>query len=161
RIRLPSDTTLKHATVYGKLEPVVTESDNQRTYAWSKPLCPAAPKDDDLPSREELRTTVVASTFTSWEQVGEWKKKLRADCWKCTPKMQKVVEEVTKTCKTPLEKARALTYWVRRNVRYVSVGEKHDYTPHMPEEVMANRYGDCKDTSQLLATLLREAGIQV
>ena len=31
-----------------------------------------------------------------------------------------------------MEKARALTYWLRRNIRYVSAGEKHDYTPHLP-----------------------------
>jgi tetratricopeptide (TPR) repeat protein len=54
-----------------------------------------------------------------------------------------------------------LTYWVRRNIRYVSSGEKHDYTPHAPALVLANRYGDCKDTSQLLAVMLREAGVPV
>ena len=63
--------------------------------------------------------------------------------------------------KTPLEKARALTYWVRRNVRYVSVGDKHDYTPHPPAKVLANRYGDCKDTSQLLAVMLAAVGVKV
>src|SRR5207244_3557576 len=55
----------------------------------------------------------------------------------------------------------ALTYWVRRNVRYVSAGERHDYTPHAPQKVLANRFGDCKDTSQLLAVMLREAGVAV
>ncbi len=63
--------------------------------------------------------------------------------------------------KTPVEKAPALTYWVRRNVRYLSVGDKHDYTPHRPAKVLANRYGDCKDTSQLLAVMLRACDIKV
>ncbi|MGH7225068.1 MAG: tetratricopeptide repeat protein, partial [Gemmataceae bacterium] len=45
--------------------------------------------------------------------------------------------------------------------RYVSAGAKHDYTPHPPAVVLANRFGDCKDTSQLLAVMLREAGIAV
>src|SRR5262249_26322541 len=58
-------------------------------------------------------------------------------------------------------KARALTYWLRRNIRYVSSGERHDYTPHPPATVLANRFGDCKDTSQMLAVMLREAGIKV
>ena len=72
-----------------------------------------------------------------------------------------MVAEVTKGLDKPLDKARALTYWVRRNVRYVSAGEKHDYTPHQPAQVLANRYGDCKDTSQLLAVMLKEAGVTV
>src|SRR5262249_48173501 len=32
---------------------------------------------------------------------------------------------------------------------------------HVPSHVLANRYGDCKDTSQLLAVMLREAGVKV
>src|SRR5207244_812685 len=52
--------------------------------------------------------------------------------------------------------------WVRRHIRYVSLGPvTHDYTPHTPAVVFANRYGDCKDQSQFLAVLLREAGIPV
>jgi tetratricopeptide (TPR) repeat protein len=161
RVRVPRDVTLKHATVHGKADPLVREEDGQRLYVWRNSHVPAPPKDDDLPSREELRTSVVLSTFTTWQQVGDWKAKLRNECWKCTPKIKKIVEDVTKEHKTPTEKARALTYWVRRNLRYVSAGEKHDFTPHLPEDVLANRYGDCKDTSQLLATMLREAGITV
>ena len=68
---------------------------------------------------------------------------------------------MTRGLSNPADKARALTYWVRRNIRYISTGEKHDYTPHRPALVLANRFGDCKDTSQLLAVMLREAGIPV
>src|SRR5206468_11661281 len=53
------------------------------------------------------------------------------------------------------------TYNVRRNVRSVSAGENHDYTPNLPSEVLASRYGDCRDTSQLLAVMLRQAGLRV
>ncbi len=70
-----------------------------------------------------------------------------------------MAQEVTKGCKTPREKARALTYWVRRRVRYLSRGARHGYTPHAPARTLADRYGDCKDKSQLLAVLLREAGV--
>lgn len=161
RIRVPRDVKLKYATVHGDLAPLVIEEDGQRLYVWRKSHVEAPPKDDDLPSKEELRTSVMASTFSTWEQVGQWKHKIRAECWKCTPKVKAIVAEVTKDCKSPLEKARALTYWVRKNLRYVSAGEKHDYTPHRPEDVLANRYGDCKDTSQLLATMFREAGLTV
>jgi tetratricopeptide (TPR) repeat protein len=160
RVRLPREQTLKFAAANGRMEPAIREVNGQRIYAWRRALCPPTPRDDDLPSREEMRPVVLVSTFTTWEQVGAWKHKIRADCWKCTPKVKKVVEEVTRQHKTDLARARALTYWVRRNVRYVSTGEKHDYTPHLPEEVLANRYGDCKDTSQLLAVMLTEAGIK-
>jgi tetratricopeptide (TPR) repeat protein len=160
RVRLPRDRKLAFACAYGKIEPAVRDAGEQRTFTWRREQCPPMPRDEDLPSREELRASVLVSTFTSWEQVGAWKQRIRTDCWKCTPQIRKVVEEVLREHKTPLARARALTYWVRRNVRYVSEGERHDYTPHLPDEVLANRYGDCKDTTQLLAVMLTEAGIK-
>src|SRR5205085_2532712 len=55
-----------------------------------------------------------------------------------------------------------LTYWVRRRIRYLSVGAvRHGYTPHLPADILAWLFGDCKDQAQLLAVMLRAAGIPV
>jgi tetratricopeptide (TPR) repeat protein/transglutaminase-like putative cysteine protease len=161
RVRLPKNRALKYACAGGKIEPSIQDDGDWRTYLWEAKNRPELPQDENLPSKEEFRLEVVCSTFTSWDEVLEWKGKLRTDCWKCTPQIRQVVEQVTRDLKTPLEKARALTYWVRRNIRYVSVGEKHDFTPHPPARVLANRFGDCKDQSQLLAVMLREVGVEV
>jgi tetratricopeptide (TPR) repeat protein len=161
RVRLPRERALKHAVVGGKVEQAVREEGAWRTYSWRATNCKKLPQDDNLPSKEDLRIWVVCSTFTSWEEVAKWKQRLRADCWQCTPEVRAVVERVTHGLNTPEAKARALTLWLRQKIRYVSVGEKHDYTPHSPAEVLANRFGDCKDTSQLLAVMFREAGIPV
>ncbi|HKB39440.1 MAG TPA: DUF3857 domain-containing protein [Gemmataceae bacterium] len=159
RVRVPVAKQLRHATVGGKLEPQVTERDGFRLYRWAGDNFRQLSKDEDRPSVEEFRLRVACSTFASWDEVGAWKRRLRSGCWECTKEIKQVVDEVTRGLKTPLEKTRALTYWVRRNVRYLSAGEKHLYTPHKPAEVLANRQGDCKDTSQLLAVMLKHAGI--
>jgi tetratricopeptide (TPR) repeat protein len=161
RVRLPKTMPFKYAAVAGRLVPVVTDEGGQRTYVWRGVNCDKLPLDENPPPKEELRLSVACSTFPSWEEVGRWKQRLRADCWQCTDDVRQVVREVTRGLTGPEAKARALTYWVRRNVRYVSAGEKHDYTPNAPGQVLANRFGDCKDTSQLLAVMLREAGIPV
>ncbi len=161
RVRLPKSRVLKFAAIGGKLEPAITEDGNYRTFHWGVTNRREFPQDENLISKEELRLEVACSTFPSWDEVGRWKRRLRSSCWECTPEIGNVVREVTKNLKTPLQKARALTYWVRRNIRYVASGEKHDFTPHAPSQVFANRYGDCKDQSQLLAIMLREAGVHV
>jgi tetratricopeptide (TPR) repeat protein/transglutaminase-like putative cysteine protease len=161
-VRLPRARTLKYATVNGKLKPEVRTQGNYRHYHWLVTNRRQLPQDENLPSKEEFRLRVVLSTFTSWAEVGKWKRKLRKDCWECTAKIRKVVVEVTKDLKTPEEKARALTYWVRRHVRYVSLGTaSHDYKPLTPAAVFANRFGDCKDQAQLLAVMLKAAGLDV
>ncbi len=166
RILVPKGKELKHNLRGGLVGTRVATTEKVlpggvQYFRWQAKDCPRPPQDENLPSREEVRPTVMASTFADWDAVGAWKAKLRAPCWKCTPKVRETVAEVTKGLKTPQEKARALTYWVRRNVRYLAAGEKHDYTPHLPEQILGTRFGDCKDTSQLLAVMLREAGIHV
>jgi tetratricopeptide (TPR) repeat protein/transglutaminase-like putative cysteine protease len=161
RVRIPKTRTLKYATINGKLDPAIKSEGAYRLYHWQAVNLRELPQDEALPSKEELRVSVAVSTFGSWEEVGKWKEKLRADCWKCTAAIRKAVRDVTAGLRTPEEKARALTYWVRRHIRYVSVGVTHDYKPHAPAAVFANRYGDCKDQAQFLAVMLREAGLNV
>ena len=161
RVCLPKDRLLKYAAVGGRLEPRAREAGKYRLYQWAATDRRPLPRDENRPSREDLRLQVACSTFASWEEVGRWKQKVRAGCWECTDEVRNVVREVTRGLETPAEKARALTYWVRRHIRYVAVGVHHAFTPHAPAAVLANRYGDCKDQSQLLAVLLREAGVPV
>jgi tetratricopeptide (TPR) repeat protein/transglutaminase-like putative cysteine protease len=163
RVRVPKNKTLKYATVNGKVDLKITDAaDGAKFYYWSATDNRPLPRDEDRPSKEELRLQVVVSTFPTWEAVAEWKQKVREECWKCTPEVQKVIAEVTRDLKTPEEKAKALTYWVRRHVRYLSRGPGGlGYTPHLPAQVLSNLYGDCKDQAQLLAVMLREIGLPV
>jgi len=50
--------------------------------------------------------------------------------------------------------------FVSRDVRYISLSELgHRVTPHKPDDVIENRFGDCKDKSTLLVRMLNEIGI--
>jgi len=161
RVLLPKERELKYACVFGDVKPAIREVGADRYFHWRADDCKPVPKDDGLPSDEELRPNVSFSTFASWDEVGKWKQQLREKCWECTVDVKKVVEDVTKGITDPVAKARALTHWMRHNIRYVSIGAGHHYTPHLPGQILANRYGDCKDGSQLLAVMLREAGLRV
>src|SRR5476649_1049106 len=57
-------------------------------------------------------------------------------------------------------KALALANWVRRHIRYVGVYiGPGGVVPHPASDVLAQRYGDCKDHAVLLEALLGAAGI--
>src|SRR5262249_38070508 len=134
-VRLPGDKPFKYAAVGGKIEPTRTEEGGWVTYDWKAVNCKRPPSDDNPPSKEGLRLPVACPTFGWGAEVGAWKQKLRNDCWECTQQVRQVVADVTKGLTDPAAKARALTYWMRRNIRYVSAGERHDYTPHPPSVV--------------------------
>jgi tetratricopeptide (TPR) repeat protein/transglutaminase-like putative cysteine protease len=159
-VRVPEGRELKHATVNGNVALTVTSEGGERVYRWVAKHRRPLPQGDHLPSAEEYRLEAVCSTFTSWDEVGRWDQSLVADRSGGTPDVRAVVAEVTRALSTPLDKARVLAQWVRRNVRYVSSGEKHDYTPHPPGEVLAVRAGDCKDTAHLYVVMARAAGLK-
>jgi tetratricopeptide (TPR) repeat protein/transglutaminase-like putative cysteine protease len=160
RVRLPRDKVLKYAPVNGKVEPTIREVGPNRLYLWRVKNRRPLPPDSELPTKEEFRLQLMCSTFPSWDEVGKWKKNLRKECWQCNQAIRDTVREITCCLPSPLEKTRALARWVRRRVRYVSFSSaRHGYTPHQPTQVHECLFGDCKDQAQLLAVMLREAGI--
>lgn len=58
-------------------------------------------------------------------------------------------------------RAGAALHWVQNEIRYfsVSIGE-NSHRPQQPDVVLKRRYGDCKDKSYLLVSLLRELGVK-
>lgn len=162
RLRLPRAMPLHHATVNGTLAHMRNGGVDHCLYHWWSTNRKPLPQDADRPSKETQRLQLIVSTFASWAEVGRWKEALRAQCWSCTPEIRQQVEKVTSGLKTPEEKARALTYWVRRAIRYISISSTgKGYTPRTPAAVFASRFGDCKDQGQLLAVMLKEAGLDV
>jgi tetratricopeptide (TPR) repeat protein len=159
RIRLPRARVLKHATTGGRLKPTVSEAGGWRTYHWQASHLVPPLREAHRPPREEYHLQVRWSTFASWAEVGKWDRQISPKAWECTPEIRQIVRQETKGRKTQEEKARALTYWVRKHIRYLSRHDRDSFAAHPPARVLANRYGDCKDKSQLLAVMLREAGI--
>jgi tetratricopeptide (TPR) repeat protein len=160
RVLMPRGRTLRYSARGGKLEPAVCETEEARLYHWQVRIKPALPADKDLPSKEELRQRLFYGTFASWDEVGDWCRAVRQGCWECTPEVGRVAREVTKGLTAEADKARALTYWLRKNVRYLSLHDRDTWAPLDPQRVFAARYGDCKDQSQMLAVMLREAGVK-
>jgi tetratricopeptide (TPR) repeat protein len=159
RVLLPRGRVLYQNTRGGKLEPTVTDTPDGRLYHWQVRLRPPLAADTDVPTKEELRLKVFYSTYATWDEVGDWYRRVTKGCWECPPEAERIAREVTRGLTSDADRARALTYWVRKNVRYLSLHERESWQPHTPERVLAIRYGDCHDQSRLLAALLRAAGV--
>jgi tetratricopeptide (TPR) repeat protein len=104
---------------------------------------------------------VTFSTFQSWADVAAWYAKLESDRRVPTAQIRAQADAIVKDQQTDEGKAQALYYWVSQNIRYVSlsfgVGR---YQPHFAAQVLANRYGDCKDKTTLLEAMLAAEGLQ-
>lgn len=57
-------------------------------------------------------------------------------------------------------KVDTIARWVRRNIRYVAIENgKYAFSPDLPDDVLAKRYGDCKGSACLIRAMLRAVGI--
>jgi transglutaminase-like putative cysteine protease len=78
-----------------------------------------------------------------------------------TPSIRKLANELTNGLTDDSAKVKALDHWVAKNIRYVAVTLGHGgLIPHPADQVLANRYGDCKDHAILMQALLAAVSIQ-
>ncbi len=161
-VTIPNGRTLRHAAFGRPLIANISETATTRTYAWSTTELLPPPLEDPEVTRENFQVGVACSTFDSWDAVAQWEIALRKGRTDCTPEIRALVQKLTKGLPTLTEQVRALCRFVRSDMRYLSRGHgEYGNRPHPPGEVLANRFGDCKDKTQLLAVMLRELNVPV
>ena len=104
---------------------------------------------------------LYVSTYPDMISVGKAYENAAAPMAHITDRIQSLADEVTKGLKDDAAKVKALDHWVTKNIRYVSVSLGHGaLIPHPADQVLTNRYGDCKDHAILMQALLAAVGIQ-
>ncbi len=70
------------------------------------------------------------------------------------------VNEITKGLNCQVDKAKAIYYWIHKNIKYVAYEQGYaGFIPAEATEVFNKRYGDCKGMSSLIQTMMNIAGI--
>lgn len=97
--------------------------------------------------------------FSDWKDVGLWYEDLSRERRIPDEKIKAKALELTSGQKDPGRQIETLADFVQREIRYVSIQiGLGGYQPHPAPEILANRYGDCKDKATLLAALLQSLG---
>ena len=159
------------------LKPTETTAGGYKVFRWeSSQLKPTLGKEADAekeakgkllwtPEQELEATqgklpTIAWTNFKSWEDVGAWYRGLERDRTVPDEEIKGKVAELTAGKTTEEEKVRAVYGYVATQIRYIGVAfGVGRYQPHRAEDVMQNRYGDCKDKHTLLASMLEVLGL--
>jgi len=130
------------------------------TYVYKWDNLPGIVAEPSMPSLANILPILQVSTFSSWEETGNWYGNLIKDQFVATDRVKQKVSELTANKKTQMDKVKALYDFVVSQIRYVGlefgIG---GYLPHKAEDVLLASYGDCKDKGTLLITMLREIGV--
>lgn len=100
-------------------------------------------------------------TFKDWNELGAWTGQLIASSRESNPALQQKVNELAPASLPLLERIKALARFAQHDIRYAAIeigigGLK----PHPAPEILAHRYGDCKDKAILLHTMLAQIGVK-
>lgn len=115
----------------------------------------------DAPGFEPQYPFVQISEFASWAEVAEWARPLFVAPAEPSPELQARIKALTESLPALEEKANAVLRFVQDDVRYLGIHfNESTHRPTPPDEVLQRRFGDCKDKSLLLVTLLRSLGLQ-
>lgn len=140
-------------------EPLKTFFDKYTEYTWSKEQIKELLTEKNIPDWYSPHPVVYLSDFSSWQDVVKWARPSYA-LTAVAPLQHKVLDSLQAAGQTEEEHILAALRFVQDEIRYLGIElGTRSHRPNDPEQVIRQRFGDCKDKSRLLVSLLRGMGI--
>jgi hypothetical protein len=137
---------------------------NKSTRTWEARNLQPIPSEIAMPSVRDIGARVAISPigFNTWSDVARWYHNLSESQMVTDESIKEVALNLTADAETEEEKVKRLFEWVRDRVRYIAVSIGiGGFKPHRSDEVLNNRYGDCKDMTTLLCSAAKAVDIPI
>jgi tetratricopeptide (TPR) repeat protein len=145
----------------GGLSRAVTEAGGERAYAFSARDVPAIDAEPAMPGLAEIAPYLHVSTYASWDDVGAWYWRLVEEQLVADDDLRRAARAVVGPKDDDHARVRAIHDLVVTGTRYVGLEFGiHGFKPYKVTQVLARRFGDCKDKASLLVAMLREVGVE-
>lgn len=116
--------------------------------------------DPMTPGGTYLKDQLQLSEFADWAEVAGWAEKLFARATKPGPEVVARAQALRSQALDSAQRLRLALDWVQTEVRYfgTEIGP-NSHQPAVADDVLKQRFGDCKDKTALLAALLQSLEI--
>ncbi|MBI1354938.1 MAG: DUF3857 domain-containing protein [Acidobacteria bacterium] len=161
---LSSGRPLRFRQFQGEVQPTVTRQGETTEYRWAVDDVPAEVYEDDQPAWRISVPTLQVTDFETWAEVADWAEQryrpLRLTRERMPEELRAKVAE-WEALGSKAERTQAALQFVQDEVRYlgIEIGSS-GLIPHDPASVFERRFGDCKDKSLLLVSILNAMGIE-
>jgi hypothetical protein len=158
-VDMPIDRVLQFEIKGVEAEIIKDSTSDRRRYQISQFNTPAVVEEDSLPDWYDPYPSIQFSEYESWEQVSNWANDLFDVKGDFSEDLQQFITELK-----ALEVDEAINkaiHFSQDKVRYLGLEfGLNSHKPHAPNDVFDKRYGDCKDKTLLLVTLLKQIGVK-
>ncbi|HEY6477951.1 MAG TPA: DUF3857 domain-containing protein, partial [Polyangia bacterium] len=134
---------------------------NDRVYSFAATDVAKIDAEPAMPGTAETAPYLHVSTYGTWSEVAAWYWHLVEDQLGADDDIRRTAHGLVTPGMSEEARVRAVYDFVVENTRYVGLEFGiHGYKPYKVTQVLARRFGDCKDKASLLVALLREVGVQ-
>lgn len=156
-----SQRKLNFKTFNSVPKPAINKGNGLKRYEYEGFQIPPAHDDNNQPSWYNERGFIQVSEFASWTEVVNWALSINPPSLNIKGELGERIVKLKNEAGNNKEKYfRAAVRTVQQEVRYmgIEIGE-YSHRANNPEKVFKQRYGDCKDKSLLLVSMLKAGGI--
>jgi hypothetical protein len=143
-----------------------------QTVTFTMKDVPANPREAHAPNRAQSLPHLICvskaftengartALFESVKDLYNWYASLVQQIGNQPEALKERVTALTAGKKTDLEKVESIYYWVQDNIRYIAFENGiMGFKPDAAQNVLKNKYGDCKGKANLLKEMLKLAGL--
>lgn len=162
RITSPADSPFFHRSegeASFTLSTLTQGRDTVRT--WEARDLPIIAAESDVPYWFSPYPWLQFTEYANWSDVAAWALPLYEVPSQIPPAVAEQARALVKDVTDPDAKTIALLQFVQQEIRYLGLElGPGTHRPTPPGEVLARRFGDCKDKSLLFCTLMRAVGLE-
>ena len=161
RLITPRERTIAHRLLGTTTEPHVTTEGDETIRTWDLRDVSPILDEDQLPPSYDPSITVEWSELSTWKDVVAWAMPMFAAAEPPSAELSARIEAIRASAKDPAAKVLAALKLVQSEIRYfgIELGTS-SHKPAAASVVFKRKFGDCKDKTILLVTILRALGIE-
>ncbi|MGB9747919.1 MAG: DUF3857 domain-containing protein [Bacteroidales bacterium] len=130
-------------------------------YTWTVTDLPAIQMEYGMPPISRITPVIYMTSLKDWEQVDRWAAKKFLKKIRVNNEIASRVQNLVAGKRNDLEKVASIFNYIRKSINYLYTDlERGGYEPHYADEVFRSKYGDCKDQTILLISMLEAANIK-
>ncbi len=160
-ISVPAGRTINVKAYNDTVKPAVQTLAGQTLYVWRKSLLQPVHTQDHLQGWYNPYPEIRISEYNNWKEVSDWAATLFPKNPALPQGLQQKIKEIQAANATDEGKALAALRFVQDDIRYMGIEMGiHSHKPVEPGKIFTQRFGDCKEKTYLLCTMLQAMGME-
>lgn len=172
RLVINDDVDYKTMAINIDVEPTIKKNGRKTIVTWSLKNIEPALTESYMPPEHELQMALLFAphyfstekyhgSLQSWDTFAQWYRDLVATQYGLNEVATKKISSIIADCSDLRQKIDTLFAFLQQYTRYVAIAPGlSGWQPHSSQSVYDNRYGDCKDLSLFMISMLDVAGIK-